>query len=138
MCTRVVLNALLVVALVLAAAPLTVASAATGLPAWHTVVRGETLFSIGRLYGVSPWAIATANRLVNPNRIYVGQALYIPAGSSYPGPGTCGSYYTVQRGDTLCRIGMAYQVSPWRIATANRIYNMNYIQAGQRLFIPCY
>ena len=136
--TRVILNVLLVVALLLAAAPATVASAVTSAPTWHTVVRGETLSSIGRLYNVSPWAIATANRLVNPNLIYVGQALYIPAGSSYPGSGTCGSYYTVQRGDTLFRIGIAYGISPWSIASANRIYNMNYIWAGQRLFIPCH
>ncbi len=113
-------------------------SAAAGLPAWHTVARGETLSSIGRLYNVSPWAIASANRLVNPNRIYAGQALYIPAGSSYQGPLPCGTYYTVQRGDTLYRIGVAHKVSPWSIASANRIYNMNYIRVGQRLFIPCY
>ena len=134
--TRVALNVLLVVVLLLAAVPVTAASAATGLPAWHTVARGETLFSIGRLYGVSPWAIATANQLVNPNRIYAGQVLYIPTESSYPG--ACGSYYTVQWGDTLYRIGIAYKVSPWSIAAANHIYNMNHILAGQKLIVPCY
>jgi len=134
---RVLLIAVFVIVFVAAMAVAEV-SAAAGLPGWHTVVRGETLFSIGRLYGVSPWAIASANRLVNPNRIYAGQALYIPAGSSYPGPRPCGTYYTVQRGDTLYRIGIAHKVSPWSIAAANRIYNMNYILVGQRLFIPCY
>ena len=133
-----VLSIAVFVVVLLAAMPVADVSAAASLPTWHTVVRGETLFSIGRLYGVSPWAIATANRLVNPNRIYVGQTLYIPAGSSYPGPLPCGTYYTVQRGDTLYRIGIAHKVSPWSIAAANRIYNMNYIRAGQRLFIPCY
>jgi LysM repeat protein len=136
--TRVVFAVLLVVTLLFAALPVTVASAAAGVPTWHTVSRGETLSSIGRLYNVSPWAIASANRLVNPNRIYVGQTLHIPAGSSYPGPRPCGTYYTVQRGDTLYRIGVAHKVSPWSIAAANRIYNMNYIRVGQRLFIPCY
>jgi spore germination protein len=100
---------------------------------WHVVARGETLFSIGRLYHVNPWAIASANHVANPNLIYVGQALYIPAGSQ-----TCGSYYTVRRGDTLIRIGLSYKVSPWSIASANGIYNMNRILVGQRLFIPCY
>jgi LysM repeat protein len=112
-------------------------AAAAGVPTWHTVVRGETLFSIGRFYSVNPWAIASANQLANPNRIYVGQRLYIPAGPPYPWPQPCGSYYTVQRGDTLLRIGRIYRVSPWSIAAANRIYNMNYIRIGQRLFIPC-
>jgi LysM repeat protein len=123
------------------AAPMAVALAATDVPIWHVVVRGETLFSIGRLYNVSPWTIASANRLVNPNLIYVGQSLQIPTGPGYPQPQQphqCGSYYTVQRGDTLFRIGITYGISHWRIASANGIYNPNYIVAGQRLFIPCY
>ena len=132
------LATLLVLPLFLAAAtPVAAAPAASSLPTWHTVVRGETLFSIGRRYNVSPWAIASANKLANPNRIYPGQRLYIPAGPVYPGPRPCGSYYIVRRGDTLLRIGRAYGVSAWSIAAANRIYNMNYIRAGQRLFIPC-
>jgi LysM repeat protein len=128
---RGVLLIVICLAVLVAALPVADVSAA-GAPTWHRVARGETLFSIGRLHNVSPWAIASANQLLNPNRIYVGQTLYIPAGS-----GTCGSYYIVRRGDTLLRIGMAYQVSPWSIAAANRIYNMNHIVVGQRLFIPC-
>ena len=135
---QVLLPALLVVPLFLATvAPAAAAPAVSGTPTWHTVARGETLFSIGRLYNVSPWAIASANKLANPNYIRVGQRLYVPAGPAYPGPQPCGSYYTVQRGDTLLRIGRVYGVSAWSIAAANSIYNMNYIRTGQRLFIPC-
>jgi LysM repeat protein len=117
--------------------PVAAAPAAYG-STWHWVVRGETLFSIGRRYNVSPWAIASANGLANPNRIYAGQRLYIPAGPSYYRPHRCGSYYTVRRGDTLLRIGRVYGVSAWSIARANHIYNMDHIWVGQRLFIPCY
>ena len=135
---KVLLPALLVVPLFLGTvAPAAAAPAASGAPTWHTVVRGETLFSIGRRYNVSPWAITSANKLANPNHICVGQRLYVPAGPAYPGPQPCGSYYTVQRGDTLFRISRVYGVSAWSIASANAIYNMNYIRAGQRLFIPC-
>jgi hypothetical protein len=49
---RVLLIAVFVLAL-LAAGPVADASAA-GAPTWHVVARGETLFSIGRLYDVSP------------------------------------------------------------------------------------
>jgi LysM repeat protein len=45
---------------------------------YYTVRWGDTLSSIAWRYGVSPWAIAHANKLHNPNRIYAGQALYIP------------------------------------------------------------
>jgi len=113
------------------------ATAHASLPTKYVVVKGDTLFKIGRLYNVNPWTIASANRLANPNLIYVGQTLDIPAGSSYPGSGACGSYYTVRQGDTLFRIGLTYNVSYQRIAAANGISNANYIQIGQKLFIPC-
>jgi len=47
---------------------------------YHVVRFGETLFSIGRLYGVNPWDIAAANHLPNPNQIFAGQRLCIPPG----------------------------------------------------------
>jgi hypothetical protein len=55
-------------------------------PGYHVVRSGETLFSIGRLYGVNPYTIASTNGLANPNYIQIGQVLYIPApgGWSYP------------------------------------------------------
>lgn len=58
----------------------------------HVVQRGEWLYQIARRYGTSVWAIVQANYIVNPNLIYPGQRLIIPAGPGYPppppGPGT--------------------------------------------------
>jgi LysM repeat protein len=45
---------------------------------WYTVRRGDTLSAIGWRYGLSPWAIAAANSLRNPNCIFAGQRLWIP------------------------------------------------------------
>jgi hypothetical protein len=47
-------------------------------PGWHVVRAGETLFSIGRMYGVNPYYIASVNGLSNPNYIQIGQWLYVP------------------------------------------------------------
>lgn len=99
-------------------------------PVYHCVRRGETLSSIGRLYGVSPYAIAQANGISNPNRIYAGQVLLIP--TCYP----CPRIHIVARGETLLYISRLYGVSPWAIAQANGIFNLNRIYAGQRLIIP--
>ena len=44
----------------------------------HTVQSGESLYSIGRAYGVDPNAIAQANGIGTPYTIYKGQALKIP------------------------------------------------------------
>src|SRR5262245_47106480 len=55
----------------------------------HVVRPGETLYCIGRGYGVSPWAIAQANGLFVLAGLSVGQVLTIPAGSwpnMPPGP----------------------------------------------------
>ena len=48
-------------------------------PVVHVVRWGETLSSISVMYGVSTWSIACANGLPNPNYIFAGQLLRIPA-----------------------------------------------------------
>ncbi len=48
----------------------------------YTVVRGDTLGGIAARFGVMPGALAAANQITNPNRIYYGQVLVIPTGGS--------------------------------------------------------
>jgi LysM repeat protein len=147
-----VVMASLLVSTSVAAAPAVAAPAALSAPGYHMVRVGETLSSIGRLYGVSAWAIASANHLRNPNHIYAGQWLQIPRGSyappggwyPYPPSGGCcaggypagGRFHWVKHGETMLSIGRLYGMSPWVIASANGIYNLNCIYAGQRLVIP--
>jgi LysM repeat protein len=96
----------------------------------HVVQRGETLYSIARRYGVSVQTIANTNGITNPNRIYVGQRLVIPAGRP------SGTVHVVQAGETLLQIALRYGVDAWAIARANGIANLNHIYVGQRLVIP--
>jgi len=65
-----------------------------GCDSYHTVQYGDTLYSIGRRYGVSPQQIVHLNSLANPDHVYVGQILHIPCGGDgghghkpYPGGG---------------------------------------------------
>ncbi len=99
----------------------------------HIVKPGETLLSIARLYGVDVTALARANHIVNPNYIYVGQRLIIPAPTTTP---PTAGVYIVQAGDTLYSIARRYGTTAWAIAQANGLYNLNYIYVGQRLLIP--
>ena len=46
----------------------------------HTVRGGETLFSLGREYGISPYAIADLNGLSHDESLNVGQSLRVPGG----------------------------------------------------------
>ncbi len=121
---------------------------------YHTVRQGQTLFGIGRQYGVSPYYIAQVNNLTNPDCIYADQVLYIPAEvsrPSYPNKNYdygCNYYcgdnnggynrtsHTVAYGETLSSIGYKYGVSAWAIASANGLYNIDCIYAGQTLYIP--
>ncbi len=45
----------------------------------YTVQRGDTLSRIARRYGISMTVLAQVNNISNPNQIYVGQVLQIPA-----------------------------------------------------------
>lgn len=46
--------------------------------AWHVVVPGDTLGNLGAAHHTSALAIARANSLADPDRIYVGERLCIP------------------------------------------------------------
>jgi lipoprotein NlpD len=60
-----------------------------GEPVYHRVSAGETVYGIGRKYGVPYTAIAKVNHLLDPARIQVGQRLLIPHGTrSEPPPVT--------------------------------------------------
>ena len=100
-------------------------------PTVYIVKRGDTMYSIARRFHTTVQALALANKIVNPSRIYVGQRLVIPGGAV---PST--RIHIVQRGETLYSIARRYGTSVWAIAMANNLYNLNVIYAGQRLVIP--
>ncbi len=50
----------------------------------HVVASGDTLFSLGRKFGVSPFAIADLNGLSHSKALSLGQQLRIPAGGKVP------------------------------------------------------
>jgi LysM repeat protein len=68
----------LIIAVLLLAGVSSSADAAS--PTYHTVQKGQTLYSIAHWYGTSVWAISCANGIYNPNYIYAGQVLLIPYG----------------------------------------------------------
>lgn len=112
---------------------------------YYTIQWGDSLSQIAVRYGTTMQAIMIANPwIVNPNYIYAGTVIFIPTG--FPGtiqppqpppaqPG-CRYWHTVQWGQNLIQIGGMYGVSPFAIAQANTIYNLNRIFAGQVLCIP--
>ena len=138
---------LLVVALALLLQLAWVPVSSAAPPPWgggfyHWVRWGETLASIGWMYGVNPYAICAANGLANCNFIYAGQRLWIPGRGWYPGPWDggprhgCVAWHHVYYGQTLSGIAAWYGVSTWALARANGIHNPNMLYAGRNLCIP--
>ena len=111
----------------------------------YIVQAGDTLFSIARRYGVSVNDLATANGLLNPNLIYVGQAIKIPGASAVTPtatpsanstPPTTNRIHVVLSGETLFRIALRYGTTVQSLATANNLSNIALIFVGQQLIIP--
>lgn len=112
----------------------------------EVVVRpGDTLTSISRRHDVSIERLVELNRLVNPNRIYVGQRLQLttePAAKPAPALATpkpaarAERSHTVRAGEHLTRISRQYGVTIAAIVAANRLVDPSRIYAGQTLTIP--
>ena len=129
----VMLLAIAAPAVVMAAPATAPADASTYYSSSYSVKKGDSLYKLARRYGITVYALASANGLSTTSHIYIGQHLYIPDGYGAPG---CKSYYTVKRGDTLSGIASWYGISTYALASANHIGNSNYIYRGQRLCIP--
>lgn len=99
----------------------------------HVVAPGESLFSIGVLYGV-PWQlIAEANGIENPDYIELGQELVIPVPAPPSGAATV---HVVQAGESIYSIAEKYEITPTELADANDIEDWDLIYVGQTLVIP--
>lgn len=79
----VILGLLLLVATFVVNVPGASAHSRYGCSNAYTVVRGDTLSRIGSRYGVRWSVLASYNRITNPNLIYVGQTVCIPARGTY-------------------------------------------------------
>ena len=90
----------------------------------YTVQRGDTLRKIADRLNTTVDAILKVNpQIGNPNLIYVGQAINLPAGLST---------YVVQRGDTLRIIAGRFGTSVESLLSLNpQITNANVIYTGQ-------
>jgi LysM repeat protein len=88
-----------------------------------------TVLVIGMLLCLSPFSVLAAPPLpTTPTPVPAAPAP--PLG--YP------VYHVVQWGENLTRIARRYGTTVWAIAQANGIWNIDYIRAGQVLWIPAY
>lgn len=94
----------------------------------HIVKKGETLFSIARIYGSSVAALAVSNNLANPDLIFPGQRLKIPPSG--------GVVHRVARGETLWQIAQNYGISLTALMEANPHLNPRNLAVGEEVIVP--
>ena len=82
-------------------------------PAWHTVAKGETLYSIARQYGQDFKRLASRNQLKKPYTIFPGQKLRVALTTSARASSTHAPY----SGNQTSPYG-GNQVTPWKGAIA--------------------
>jgi LysM repeat protein len=102
----------------------------------YVVQQGDTLSSIAQRFGVSRSQLQQLNDITNPDQIYVGQQLLMPATTTAPAQSEGGTTYVVQRGDTLNSIAVRHGVTVAQMQKANNISDPDKIYPGQVLVIP--
>ena len=102
----------------------------------YTVVKGDSLWSIGNRFGVTVQQIRDLNNLTS-DTLSVGQVLLIPGTNEEDNGENNGAvfYYTVKRGDSLYSIARQFGVTVQEIRDANNL-TTNILSIGQQLIIP--
>lgn len=94
----------------------------------YSVKAGDSLYSIGRRFGVDASKIAADNELADPNNLVVGQSLVIIGDTRR---------HTVEPGQSLYTIARMYRTTIDSIMSANpEITNPAVISPGQVIIIP--
>ncbi|MCD8310747.1 MAG: LysM peptidoglycan-binding domain-containing protein, partial [Prevotellaceae bacterium] len=98
----------------------------------HTIEKGQSLYSIASMYGVSQADIIKLNP-GSEQKIYAGKQLRIPRGASNVQTQT---YHTIEAGETLYRLTVKYNVSAKAICDANPGLSAQNFRIGQVILIP--
>jgi len=115
----------------------------------HIVAKGETVYSISRMYRIGQEELMKHNGISDPGKLREGQRLRIPqppgaapAGTSAPlSPGTqagAGGYaaYTVVKGDTLFGLAKKYDISVQKLRELNGFSTNYVIKVGETIKVP--
>ncbi len=113
----------------------------------HTVVKGDSFYTLGKQYKVGYKAIADVNPGVDSTKLRLGQKINIPppksgTSSAAPAPGASApvnassdSVYVVKSGDNLIKIAKAHGITPKQLQAANNLRTTQ-IRVSQKLKIP--
>lgn len=111
----------------------------------HTVSKGQTLYSISRMYQKDMQDIINLNPGCDV-KLSIGQELRIPQKAVVKRTPTQTTtlaqndkrpvYHTIKAGETLYRLGKMYNVTPLEICKANPGLSINNFRTGEVILIP--
>jgi murein DD-endopeptidase MepM/ murein hydrolase activator NlpD len=97
---------------------------------WHTVRPRETLSEIHREYGVTQADLVNANPgLRSLDQIRPGERLIVPGDVR-------GAYIKLKSGDTLLSVAANYDLELMELMSANDVWQLNALQAGDYVLLP--
>lgn len=98
----------------------------------HTIEKGQSLYSISSMYGVTQSDIVKLNP-GSDEKIFVGRTLRIPRTAANTQTET---FHTIEQGETLYRLTVKYGVSVKAICDANPGLSAENFRIGQVIRIP--
>ncbi len=114
----------------------------------YTLQRGDSLYRVSLVFGVTVDDLLAANNLSGPNAVYPGLVVRIPTPGEQTtdvppdvtppttGENTGGRTYTVRMGDTLSEIAINYGVTVDGLVASNGLSRSDRIYIGQILNVP--
>jgi murein DD-endopeptidase MepM/ murein hydrolase activator NlpD len=108
----------------------------------YVIQAGDTVSSIARRYGITWQTLVHVNSLLSPNSIYPGLIIQVPrviptGEETIAFPQTArGAICVIHPNDTLSRIGLRYDASPWMLIANNHLANPAAAYQGQELVVP--
>jgi len=114
----------------------------------YVIQKGDSLWTISRVFGVSIKTIMTANNLSEDSVLQIGMELKIPTqqnespqvlvaqnGQKNQSSEKKGFYYTVTSGDTLWNISRKYGVSVSTLMKVNNLKSADRLQINQKIWV---
>ncbi len=94
----------------------------------YRVVQGDTVFSIGRKYGIDPTVILQENAMASSDLLQVGQTIRIPIPPTH--------LYQLQPKETLWRIAQRYGTTVELLVEINSITDVTSLRSDQVIILP--
>jgi len=102
----------------------------------YVVQPGDTVSAIANGHGLTVSTIVSTNHLDARAKIYAGQHLTLPDGSTAPAATSAPKTYVVAQGDTLWAIASRFHTSVAALQLANGMADSSLIRIGESLSIP--